>query len=69
MKKSNRITIDDIRKNPILIDKVESGEVDLRTFTKDDLVNLYKSNKLLILIVNRYDEIPPFSDYFSNQEY
>lgn len=44
MKKSNRITIDDIRKNPILIDKVESGEVDLRTFTKDDLANLYKSN-------------------------
>ena len=25
--------------------------------------NLYKSNKLLILIVNRYEEIPEFSDY------
>ena len=44
MKKRNRITIDDIEKNPILMDKIESGEIDLKTFTRDDIASLYESN-------------------------
>lgn len=51
-------------KNTLILDAPFEG---LDVQTRMDLMNLcedlYKSNKLLILIVNRYDEIPSFSDY------
>ena len=51
-------------KSMIIMDAPFDGlDVDSRKDLMDLFENLYKSNKLLILIVNRYEEIPEFSDY------
>ncbi|MBQ8708565.1 MAG: molybdate ABC transporter ATP-binding protein ModF [Succinivibrionaceae bacterium] len=51
-------------KNVIIMDAPFDGlDVKTRQDLKDIFYSYYESNRLVILIVNRYDEIPEFSDY------
>lgn len=51
-------------KNVLIMDAPYDGlDVKTRAQLKELFRSIYESNRLLILIVNRYDEIPEFADY------